>query len=77
MMELCKTCAEAVGGCDNPEQCPIFQTVSKLEQDKADLIEEGLANEATIARLREELARWKADHWSNKTSSPTDRSEGE
>lgn len=39
--------------------------VSRLEQDKADLIEEGLANEATIARLREELALWKADHWSN------------
>ncbi|MHC4616310.1 MAG: hypothetical protein ACYTEQ_01015 [Planctomycetota bacterium] len=31
MKELCVTCAETVGGCDNPEACPIFQTVSALE----------------------------------------------
>jgi len=31
MKELCEKCMEEVGGCDNPESCPIFQTVSKLE----------------------------------------------
>jgi len=70
MKELCEKCMEEVGGCDNPESCPIFQTVSKLEsrvkelesaiacmkQTVNDLAGEKFEAEARVKELEAELA---------------------